>query len=297
MIDGYFAFSFTLGIFAAVNPCGFVMLPAYLMYFLGLEGSRPGTQRASLQRALLVSAATSAGFISIFVIVGIISRLFTSVIEENAKYAGFVIGIALVVLGCFMLAGWKPPFASPQMGAGKERTQTFRSMFGFGVAYAVASIGCTIGSLITVVLGTFSTAGFVSGTIAVTLYGVGMALIVTALTVTLAFASGGLLRVLRSSLRYMDKLAAAFIMATGLYLMWYWYGGISERGTDGLTSRVEGWQADLVNLFNRLGVWNLLLILSIPVVAAVAYVVFSRQRDRSRPESATVPQTESLIES
>ena len=83
-LEGRFAYSFLAGIFAAVNPCGFVLLPTYLMYFLGLEGARPGTQRASIQRALTVSAATSAGFISVFVIVGTISRGFTTVIEDNA---------------------------------------------------------------------------------------------------------------------------------------------------------------------------------------------------------------------
>lgn len=152
-LEGNFAYSFLLGIFAAVNPCGFVMLPTYLMYFLGLEGSRPGTQRASVQRALLVSAATSAGFISVFIVVGAITRQFTSVIQENAKYAALVIGIGLVILGCFMLAGWKPPFATARFGEGKQRTQTFVSMFGFGVAYAIASIGCTIGFLISAILG------------------------------------------------------------------------------------------------------------------------------------------------
>ena len=36
--------------FAAVNPRGFVVLPAYLMYFLGLESQRTGAdrQRASV---------------------------------------------------------------------------------------------------------------------------------------------------------------------------------------------------------------------------------------------------------
>ena len=32
-IEGNFAYSFMLGILAAVNPCGFVLLPAYLLYF------------------------------------------------------------------------------------------------------------------------------------------------------------------------------------------------------------------------------------------------------------------------
>ena len=40
-LEGNFAYSFILGVLAAVNPCGFVLLPTYLMFFLGLEGSRP----------------------------------------------------------------------------------------------------------------------------------------------------------------------------------------------------------------------------------------------------------------
>ena len=35
VIDGLFAYAFTTGMLATVNPCGFAMLPAYLSYFLG----------------------------------------------------------------------------------------------------------------------------------------------------------------------------------------------------------------------------------------------------------------------
>ena len=34
-LEGNFAYSFMLGMLAAVNPCGFVLLPAYLLYFYG----------------------------------------------------------------------------------------------------------------------------------------------------------------------------------------------------------------------------------------------------------------------
>ena len=222
-------------------------------------------------------------FIAVFVIVGAITKLFTTVIQENAKYISLVIGIALVVLGCLMLAGWKPAFATARLGEGRERKQTFVSMFGFGVAYAVASIGCTIPLLIGVVLGSFSTKGYLSGVISVALYGVGMGLLVTALTVTLAFASGGLLHVLRHGLKYMDRVAAVFIIFTGMYLSWYWYSAISNRGSDGLTSRVEGWQGAVVNFLQRQGVWKLAVVLGLLVVGAIAYVALTR-RDQKAAE-------------
>ena len=45
MIDGLFAYAFTTGMLATVNPCGFAMLPAYLSYFLGIETRRRPPRR------------------------------------------------------------------------------------------------------------------------------------------------------------------------------------------------------------------------------------------------------------
>jgi cytochrome c biogenesis protein CcdA len=277
-LEGLFGYHLGLGMLAAINPCGFAMLPAYLMYFLGLEGSRPGSQRASIIRALIVSVSTSAGFIAVFLVVGTIARLFTNSLVSNAKYVSLVIGIALIVFGCFMLAGWRPKFAMLQIGQGKERTQTVRSMFGFGVAYAVASLGCTIPLLISNVFGSFSTKGYLSGVVSTTLYGVGMGLTVTGLTVTLAFASGGLLRVLRSAMRYLDLVASVFLIATGMYLTWYWYSTITGHGSDGLTGRAEGWQSSVHDAVLRIGYVKFAGILAVPIVLGVAYVLITRHR-------------------
>jgi cytochrome c biogenesis protein CcdA len=276
-VQGNFAYSFLLGVLAAVNPCGFVLLPAYLLYFLGLDNSgHLSEQRASLRRALSVSCAVSFGFIVVFLIVGTISRLFTQWLELNAKYAGFAIGIALVVIGLAMLAGWKPPVATPNISAGKDRTLI--AMFLFGMAYAIASIGCTIGFLTTAIIGSIGTNGFISGIISIGLYGVGMALLVSALTVTLAFAQSGLLRVLRNGLQYMDRLAAGFIVLTGLYLTWYWYLAISNSTTrNPILQRVENWQSQVAIFLQRQGAPKLSLIFII-IVGLALLVVVRRQR-------------------
>jgi cytochrome c-type biogenesis protein len=281
-LEGNFAYSFLLGVLAAVNPCGFVLLPAYLMYFLGLEGAHPSPdQRAGVRRALIVSGATSAGFIAVFLVVGTISRLLTRWIEQQAKYAGFVIGLGLIVMGLAMVAGWKPQSALLQRRgtalAGERRDRTVRSMFLFGVAYAVASIGCSLAFLTTAIFGSIRTTGFVSGVFSIVLYGVGMSLLVMALTVTLAFAQGGLLRALRGAMRYLDRVAAVFILATGAYLAWYWWAAITERpGSDGLVGRIERWQAEVANFLQRQGAWRLAVVLG--AVVAVGVVVATRRR-------------------
>lgn len=280
-VQGNFAYSFLLGVLAAVNPCGFVLLPAYLLYFLGLDKSNgQDTQRASLRRALTVSAALSFGFIAVFLIVGTISRLFTQWLELNAKFAGFAIGIGLVIIGIAMLAGWKPPLTTPSLAGGRDRT--FSAMFLFGVAYAIASIGCTIGFLTTAIFGSIGTHGFMSGVISIGLYGVGMALLVTALTVTLAFAQNGLFRFLRGGLRYIDRLAAVFVVLTGAYLTWYWYLAISESTTSNpILRRVESWQTQSVTFLQRQGSPKLALVFIAIIGLAVALLV----RRRHVPES------------
>lgn len=279
--------------FAAVNPCGFVMLPAYLIYFLDLESQRTGgdRQRASVQRALVVSLATSSGFIVVFLAVGTVSRLVTRQIQDNAKYVSLVVGFGLIVLGVMMLRGWKPPLTTTGAGEGRERTRTFIGMFAFGVAYAVASIGCTIGFLVSAVFGSFAASGFVSGVASVALYGAGMALVVTALTMTLAVASGGLLRVLRSGLRYIDRAAGVFIILTGLYLTWYWYAAITGSGANPVTHKIENWQSDLVTFMQRQGVWRLSIVLGVAVAVGLAIIAVSHRRKANfaQPETDDDP--------
>ncbi|MBM3639409.1 MAG: hypothetical protein FJW98_08270 [Actinobacteria bacterium] len=282
-MQGDFAYSFILGVLAAVNPCGFVLLPTYLMYFLGLESNRESTQTASLRRALTVSAAVSSGFIAVFLVVGIITRLFTTVISDNAKYVGLIVGVVLTVMGVAMLAGWKPTFIRPSITT--ERDSTVRAMFVYGIAYAVASIGCTIGLLTTVVLGSVGRHGFISGVASIVLYGLGMALFVTALTVTLATAQRGLLTLTRKSLRYIDKVSAVFITLAGLYLTWYWYGAVTERSSDSVTGTVEDWQSSVTSFLQDQGAWRLAIVFAVIVGLAVFKVrvaTSSTNRDRVR---------------
>ena len=274
---------------ASVNPCAFVLLPTYLIYFLGVEAERGGSQRASVRRALLVSAAVSSGFMGVFVVAGLLSNFLTTWLNRNAKYATAVIGVALVIVGLAMLAGRRLPFATPHLdGAGRDRT--VRSMFVYGVAYALASIGCTIGLFASVAF--TSPDSFVDGVVNVVAYGLGMALVVTALTVTLAVANHALLRLLRSAMRYANQLAAAFVLLSGLYLLYYFWIVDVNGDSDAITEAVEGFQNDvLVALSDN---WQLAaLVLGGVVAAAVVYVTL-RRRPAPGPSVASPPRERSL---
>lgn len=262
---------FVAGMLAAVNPCGFILLPTYLMYFLGLQGSEEKmTQRETLRRALKVSGALSLGFMAVFIVAAGLANYFTSWLTENAKYATGFFGIGLLVLGAAMLFGYKLPFMNPQKLQG-EKDQTVKSMFIYGVAYAVASLGCTIGFFISAVFATSRSGGVLTGLRNGVAYGVGMAVLVGGLTVMLAFANTGLVNFIRRGLQYMDRIAAAFVLLSGLYLVWYFYWvDIKEEG-DAITDWVTFRQAD-VNTYLSDHKWGVTVLLFSLLGATIAYV-------------------------
>lgn len=267
-IEGNFAYSFILGVMAAINPCGFVLLPTYLVYYLGTELNRGEESRAAtLRRSLAVGSAVSAGFVGLFLVVGIISRAFTNAIVTNSKYASLVIGVLLVAMGIAMFLGWKPPITQPDVSVQRQRTTW--NMFLFGIVYAIASIGCTIGFLTSVILGSVNRQGYVSGVLSITLYGLGMGLLVTSLTVALAFARVGFLTTLKKSLRWFDKVSAGFVTLTGLYLTWYWYSSITDRGANSIITRVDSVQTDVAQFLGDIGALTLAVIFGVVIALAV----------------------------
>jgi cytochrome c biogenesis protein CcdA len=281
--------SFLRGMVAAVNPCAFVLLPAYLMFFLGLEGAQPGSQRASVRRALVVSAAMSAGFIAVFVAAGGVFELGTSWLNRNSKYATVGIGLALIVLGGAMLFGYKLPFATPRLDVaarGRLREDALGSMFVYGVAYAVASIGCTLPLFISTVFGPGRVLEAVANAAA---YGLGMGLLVTALTVTLAVANTGLLRVVRSGTRYVELVAAAFVMLAGAYLVYYFWVVDVNGESDGVTGAVERFQIWVTNQLDDR--WQVAAVV-LTVIVGTALVFVSRGRRSSRRAGVGSPASE-----
>ena len=262
-VEGSFTYSLLLGMLAAVNPCGFVLLPTYLVAYLSVSDDTDVATR--LRRSLVVGGSVSAGFLVVFLIVGAISRLFTNWIEINAKYASLVVGLALIVMGIRMLSGWRPRIWVPALG-GESRRNGVVGMFAFGVVYAIASIGCTIGLLTTAILGSFTRDGLVSGVLSVVMYGFGMALFVTALTTTLAFAKTALVRGGRGVMSVVSYVSSGLVLITGIYLAWYWYVAITEQSDQGDILRALGnWQTTIVNRISDIG--------ALPVAVACGIIV------------------------
>ena len=278
-VEGDFAYSLLLGMLAAVNPCGFVLLPAYLVSYLSVDDSSGPALR--VRRSLVVGSSVSVGFLAVFIVVGAVSRLFTGWLATNAKYAALVIGLGLMAVGVRMLGGWRPKLWVPSL-SGSARGASTRNMVLFGVVYAVASIGCTIGLLTTAILGSFSRDGALSGVISVGLYGLGMGLFVVALTTSLAFAKNALVRGGRGVMKVMDRVSSVLVLLTGVYLTWYWYVAITQREEAGSLVTVVGrWQTNLAETITDTGSPRLVAVFAVIVALGIFAALRRRETTKS----------------
>jgi cytochrome c biogenesis protein CcdA len=287
--DQAWAYYLALGMVATVNPCGFAMLPAYLSYFLGLEDSDAEVPQASVAQAVRVACAVAAGFLTVFALAGMAVRLTSLPVYEAAPWISIVIGLGLLALGLAMLVGFELNVRLPRLDRG-GRERTVRSMFVFGVSYAIASIGCTLPVFLGPVAGTFTRDSLLDGVLVFAAYGLGMALVLLALTVAIALARTSLVRGLRRVQPYIGRVAGGLVALAGAYVAYY--GWLEVRlGREGtvpdsnITDVVAGWSADARRWIDEVGSVRIGVAVAILLTGIVVAVRYGRTRspDRSVP--------------
>lgn len=230
--------AFALGMVALINPCGFALLPAYLGFFISLEGDASQARRIhSLNRAQLVGLALTLGFLTVFGLIGIVFSGSMATIGPWLPEVTLVMGIALIGLGVAMLAGFEPLVRLPKLELGGS-SRSVGSVFLFGVSYAVASLSCTIGIFLSAVPTAASATSFVSRMGSFVSYGLGMGLLATVVTLAVAFGRDSLVLVMRRLLPRIDTVSAIIIVVVGAYVTLYgvWSIQVFDDPTD-----VTGW--------------------------------------------------------
>jgi len=232
MISVDLAFPLAAGLIAAFNPCGFAMLPAYLSYFLGIE-TKSGTDKfLSILNGLKVSLALSMGFVFVFASLGILTNTLISEasIESRAGYITLGIGILLILLGLSMIRGFHPVLNIPRLKVSGINRQLF-SMFMFGVSYAFVSVGCSAPIFFITVGGSFSRDGIIDGIAVFIAYALGMSIVITVLTISLAIARSAIAEHLRSLLKHLNVISGFFLAISGFFLAAYgWWEIQVTRG-------------------------------------------------------------------
>lgn len=124
---------FGLGMVAVFNPCGFAMLPAWVAYFVASDQESTTAHRGVL-RALTVVAVLTAGFVAVFLVVGLMIQLTASSLVSRLPWLSIALGAAMVLLSIWLFRGRELNMPNPWARRG-PRSRAHREVFLFGVSY------------------------------------------------------------------------------------------------------------------------------------------------------------------
>jgi cytochrome c-type biogenesis protein len=265
------------GALAALNPCGFPLLPAFLSFYVGAREERLPPASSRVLQGLVTGLVVTAGFLGVFVAVGLPVAYGAGRVSDALPWVGILLGALLVALGLLTVAGRAPRLPIRW----RVRTRGSRGtgpMLLFGIGYGVASLGCTLPVFLAVV---GSAAGGASTAVVFAVYGAGMAVVITALALAAALLREGLARGLRRVLPYLGRLAGSLLVAAGGYLAYYWYrvgfGPAAELADDPVVTFVSRFTARVSSSAGGSG-WLVLGTAGLTVVAGLAVLLWRAPR-------------------
>ena len=271
MSDAPLALALAAGTLAAVNPCGFALLPAYLSFLIVGDGS--SGRGAAVGRALAATAAMTAGFAAVFGVFGLVVAPAAGAVQRHLPWVTMSVGILLVGVGGWLLAGRALPGLDLTVARSPAVKRSWPSMVVFGVAYAVASLSCTVGPFLAIVVTSFLAGSTTAGVGLFVAYAAGMGLTVAVAAVTVALAREGLLRRVRRAAPLLSRLGGGLLVTAGAYVAWYgWYevrilrGAIAGDPIVDAATTVQRWAA---NGLDRAGAGVLAAVLALLLAGAV----------------------------
>jgi cytochrome c biogenesis protein CcdA len=216
------AYAMGAGVLASINPCGFIMLPTYATLFVrGDATTRRRTVGQQLGRALGASAAMTLGFVALFGTLGLVVSAGGRSITEYFPYTSLVVGALLVLTGVALLMGGVIP-ELPLPSTTLTDTASLRGMFLYGLAYAAASLGCALPVFLIVVGAATASSSWLTSMVQFLNFALGMGLVVTAVSISIALSREGLVRLLRRGLPHTGLITGVFLILGGAYLIAYW---------------------------------------------------------------------------
>jgi cytochrome c-type biogenesis protein len=179
------------GMVAFLNPCGFALLPSYISHYLGGRAHlrRERWWERALQ-GLALGGAVSAGFFTVFLLLGIAVSLVGTALGAYFPWAAMLLGLGLMALGIFTLGGRE--LALPLSFQVRSSSQGLLFYYLYGISYAIASCGCTLPIFMIYVVRPIFTVGPLNGLLNFIAYALGMTLMMLLLSVSIAYSKGSL---------------------------------------------------------------------------------------------------------
>jgi cytochrome c biogenesis protein CcdA len=285
--------AFGAGLVAALNPCGFAMLPAYLA--LAVRGEEDVGRRAAVGRALAATTAMAGGFLIVFGGFGLLTVSAATTVQRYLPYVTVLIGTVLVALGVWLLTGCEIAVLHGLAGGARwAPTARLGSMFAYGISYAIASLSCTIGPFLAVTAAGLRGDSVFGGVAVYIAYAAGFALVVGVLAVGAALASAAAVDRLRRILPYVNRISGALLLVVGLYVGYYGLYEIRLFTADGnpddaVIAAAGRAQGAIAGWVHQHGAWPWLVAGAALAVAAWRATGAAKSRRANRATAADEP--------
>ena len=277
------------GALAAVNPCGFPLLPAFLSFYVGAREPERPAAASRVAEGLAVGLLVSGGFFAAFAALGLPIAYGATLVADALPWAGIAIGAALATLGAASVLG--PPLSLPSRApfrAGRGRGAS--SVVLFGAGYGIASLGCTLPLFLALVAASTAADGGLATLAAFAAYGVGTGLVLTALSLAAALLKEGLARRLRRLLPQMHRIGGVLLLVAGAYVAYYWwrvhFGPSATLADDPLVGLVTRFTARVQALADDAG---LLVVAAAAAVVVIGLALALRRSSRTSGSSSEAP--------
>lgn len=283
MSDLPLALALSAGMLAAVNPCGFALLPAYLS--LLVLGDDSPTRAAAVGRALAATAAMTGGFAAVFALFGLAVAPVAGQVQQHLPWFTVAFGLLLALVGGWLLAGRTLPALLPKLRRAPAVTRSLPSMALFGAAYAIASLGCTIAPFLAIVVSAFRSGSTLEGVVLFAAYAAGMGVIVGAAALSVALTRTARVGRLRRLGAVASRLGGGLLLLVGAYVAYYgWYeirvlrGGALNDPVIGAGESVQRWLADGID---RSGASGMTAVVASLLVLSGLLTWWVRRRNRA----------------
>jgi cytochrome c biogenesis protein CcdA len=288
---GLVSLALAAGMVAALNPCGFAMLPAYLVLVVRGDGAGEPETRTSrstgltaVGRALAATAGMGLGFLTVFGLFGALTISAGATVQRYLPYLVAAIGIVLVALGIWLLLGRELTLLAPRYPGGRwAPTARLGSMYGYGVSYAIASLSCTVGPFLAVTAAGLRRGSLIGSASIYLAYIAGLTLVVGALAAAAAVASSAVVNRLRRILPYVNRISGALLILVGLYVGYYAFYEIRLQsahalGSDAFLAAAGRLQGTLAGWVHQHGAWPWVLAFAVLVACALVGAWYRRAR-------------------
>jgi cytochrome c biogenesis protein CcdA len=284
--QGLVGLAFAAGLVVALNPCGFAMLPAYLLLVVrGQPHRAESAKRTAVGRALAATVGMALGFMAVFGLFGALTISAASTVQRYLPYGTVVIGAVLVALGVWLLSGRELTVLTPRpLGPRWAPNVRLWSMFGYGVSYAIASLSCTIGPFLAVTAAGLRSGSVLTGVSIYLAYVTGLTLVVGVLAIAAATASSALADRLRRIVPFVNRISGALLVLVGLYVAYYGsyelrlFSATGANPPDALITAAGRLQGVLAGWVHRHGAWPWAVALVVLTIGAFAGAWYRRAR-------------------